>query len=98
MNAVKSDPRSKPPVEDAAAVALTAKSGIVVAHSSSLVLLAAILGNNIYLLVGDGVHMLVEEARKSKRGTAERQVSLHLDIATAQAIQEWSSRRHRQMW
>lgn len=66
MNAVMSDPRSKPPVEDAAAVsaALTAKSGIVVAHSSSLVLLPAILGNNIYLLVGDRVHMLVEEGQE----------------------------------
>lgn len=74
MNAVRSDPSSNPSVEDAAA-ALTARSGIVVAHSSSLVLLAAILGNNIYLLVGDRVHMLVEEARKSKHGTAERQVS-----------------------
>lgn len=84
MNAVKSDPRSKPLVEDAAVVsaALTARSGIVVAQSSSLVLLAAILGN-IYLLVGDGVRMLVEEARKSEQGAAERQVPLHLDLATA---------------
>lgn len=66
MKAVMSDPRSKPPVEDAAVVsaALTAKSGIVVAHSSSLVLLAAILGNNIYLLVGDRVHMSVEESQE----------------------------------
>lgn len=77
MNAARSDPSSNPPVEDAAvvSVALTARSGIVVAHSSSLVLLAAILGNNIYLPVGDRVRMLVEEARKSKHGTAERQVS-----------------------
>lgn len=77
MNAVRSDPSSNPSVEDAAVVsiALTARSGIVVAHCSSLVLLAAILGNNIYLLVGDRVRMLVEEARKCKHGTAERQVS-----------------------
>lgn len=66
MKAVKSDPRSKPSLEDAVAVsaALTVKSGIVVAHSSSLALLAAILGNNIYLLVGDGVRMLVENGEE----------------------------------
>lgn len=64
MNAVKSDPRSNSPVEDTAAVsvAVAAKSGIVVAHSSSLDLLTAILGNNIYLLAGDRVRMLVEDA------------------------------------
>lgn len=75
MNAVKSDPRVKMSVEDAAAVsvALTAKKGIVMAHSSSAVLLTAILGSNIYLLVGDRVHMLVEDAWKDKHSTAERQ-------------------------
>lgn len=66
MNAVTSDPRSNPFVVDAAdvSVAVTAKSGIVVAHSSSLALLTAILGSNIYLLVGDGVHMLVERGQE----------------------------------
>ena len=75
MKAVMSDPRLNPVVEDAAAVsvALTAMRGIVVAHSSSLARPAAILGNNIYLLVDNGVRMLVENARKSKHGTAERQ-------------------------
>lgn len=76
MNAVTSYPSSKPSEEEAVAVsvALTARSGIVVAHSSSLVLLAAILGNNIYLIVGDGVRMSVEGARESRQDTAERQV------------------------
>lgn len=83
-NAVISDPRSRPVVveADAVSVALTAMRGIAVAHSSSPARPAAILGNNIYLLVDDGVRMLVEEARKSKQGTAERQFPLHLDLAT----------------
>lgn len=82
--AVISDPRSSPVIVDADAVsvALTAMRGIVVAHSSSPARPAAILGNNIYLLVDDGVRMLVEEARKSKQGTAERQSPLHFDLAT----------------
>lgn len=66
MKAVMSDPRSNPAVEDADAVsvALTAMRGIVVAHSSSLARPAAILGNNIYLLVDDGVRMLVEDDKE----------------------------------
>jgi hypothetical protein len=65
MKAVMSDPRSSPAVGDAGAVSvvLAAMRRIVVAHSSSLARPAAILGNNIYLLVDDRVLMLVEANR-----------------------------------
>ncbi|POS80277.1 hypothetical protein DHEL01_v201327 [Diaporthe helianthi] len=101
MKAVISDPRSSPVVADvdAVSVALTPMRGIEVAHSSSLARPAAILGSNIYLLDGDGVHMLVEEARKSKHCTAERDSSTFTSTSpTRDQARDWPSRQQRRNW